>query len=305
MRLGFQPPGKVPTLVTGVKQTMNEIEKNFHHAATIIADANALVITAGAGMGCDSGLPDFRGKGGFWNAYPALAKAQIQFSNVANPRAFEDDPGLAWGFYGHRLALYRATVPHAGFEILRQWSASMSLGCWVYTSNVDGQFQKAGFAESSINECHGSIHHLQCTSDCQSGVWRGDDFLPQVDMETCQLTNDPPTCPVCGNLARPNIVMFGDWNWNDDRNRLQQARQERWFKTVASNGGTVAVVEIGAGTAIPSARHFGQQISKKFGVQIIRINLREGLVSTGRDVGIALGALEGLEGIHSALGQIR
>ncbi|MCW2311328.1 SIR2 family NAD-dependent protein deacylase [Rhodoferax antarcticus] len=155
-----------------MKQKMNEIEKNFHQVAEIIAGANALVIAAGAGMGIDSGLPDFRGKDGFWNAYPALAKAQIQFPNVANPRAFEDDPGLAWGFYGHRLALYRTAVPHAGFEILRQWSASMPLGCWIYTSNMDGHFQKTGFAESSINECHGSIHHLQCTSECQSGVWR-------------------------------------------------------------------------------------------------------------------------------------
>ena len=42
-------------------------------AAELIEQADAIVIAAGAGMGVDSGLPDFRGNEGFWKAYPALA----------------------------------------------------------------------------------------------------------------------------------------------------------------------------------------------------------------------------------------
>ena len=42
----------------------------YAEAAAAIRNADALVITAGAGMGVDSGLPDFRGDKGFWNAYP-------------------------------------------------------------------------------------------------------------------------------------------------------------------------------------------------------------------------------------------
>lgn len=85
-------------------------------AAKLIASADALHITAGAGMGVDSGLPDFRGSKGFWDAYPSLANAGIDFQSIANPYAFEENPKLAWGFYGHRLALYRKTVPHDGFR---------------------------------------------------------------------------------------------------------------------------------------------------------------------------------------------
>jgi hypothetical protein len=55
-----------------------------------------------------------------------------------------DRPSRAWGFYGHRLNLYRKTVPHAGFDILRKWGEKMPLGYRVFTSNVDGQFQKEG-----------------------------------------------------------------------------------------------------------------------------------------------------------------
>ena len=38
----------------------------------LIHNCSGLLIGAGAGMGVDSGLPDFRGKDGFWRAYPPL-----------------------------------------------------------------------------------------------------------------------------------------------------------------------------------------------------------------------------------------
>ena len=73
-------------------------DAEIRRAARWVADADALLITAGAGMGIDSGLPDFRGPGGFWHVYPALGKAGIAFESIANPAAFERDPHLAWGF---------------------------------------------------------------------------------------------------------------------------------------------------------------------------------------------------------------
>jgi NAD-dependent SIR2 family protein deacetylase len=94
-------------------------------AARLVAEADALLVCAGAGMGVDSGLPDFRGDEGFWKAYPPYARLGLSFFNLADPAHFDADPGLAWDFYGRRLGLYRATVPHAGFGILRSllpWS---------------------------------------------------------------------------------------------------------------------------------------------------------------------------------------
>ncbi|WP_322049658.1 Sir2 family NAD-dependent protein deacetylase, partial [Paraburkholderia sp. J67] len=75
-------------------------------------EADGLLVTAGAGMGVDSGLPDFRGDEGLWRAYPALRHHGFSFEEIANPAVFSSDPRLAWGFYGHRLKLYRATQPH-------------------------------------------------------------------------------------------------------------------------------------------------------------------------------------------------
>ena len=76
-------------------------------AAALIRDTSSLVIATGAGMGIDSGLPDFRGNNGCWRAYPALAQSRLKFEDIASPEAFRLWPWTAWGFYGHRLQLYR------------------------------------------------------------------------------------------------------------------------------------------------------------------------------------------------------
>lgn len=90
-------------------------EESIEKAAEEIRKADIFVFTAGAGMGVDSGLPDFRGDKGFWNAYPMYERLGLSFVDCANPIHFESDPSFGWGFYGHRLNLYRETTPHKGF----------------------------------------------------------------------------------------------------------------------------------------------------------------------------------------------
>lgn len=267
------------------------------HAADLIAQADALVVAAGAGMGVDSGLPDFRGREGFWRAYPALGRAGLDFHRVASPATFETDPTLAWGFYGHRLALYRATAPHAGFAILQRWGACMLQGMRVFTSNVDGQFQRAGFDPAGIYEVHGSIHHLQCLRPCHDGIWPADDFVPQVDTEACRLLNAPPSCPRCGGMARPNILMFGDGDWLDDREQAQSRRLRQWL----AQAHRPVVVELGAGQAVPTVRHFSHAVVQQLGGRLVRINPREPAAPTRHDVGLAMGALDALRALDAQL----
>lgn len=260
----------------------------FQKIADWIRQADGLLISAGAGMGVDSGLPDFRGREGFWKAYPALAAANIAFTEIACPDAFRETPELAWGFYGHRLALYRRTVPHRGFEILRDVAARLRCGAFVFTSNVDGQFQKAGFSEMQVCECHGSIHHLQCLSPrCESRIWPAGGFLPRVDVDACRLESPLPRCSACGSIARPNILMFNDGDWLEQRTDRQTTRLRDWLAKVEK----LVVIELGAGTAIPTVRHFGERA----GGTLIRINPTEAQIGKQTAVSLPLGALAGLE----------
>ena len=262
-------------------------------AAQWLDGADALLVCAGAGMGVDSGLPDFRGTQGFWQAYPALAQARLAFHEIANPDSFRSDPALAWGFYGHRLALYRATVPHAGFGILRELAARMAGGAFVFTSNVDGQFQRAGFDPERVAECHGSIHHLQCSRPCSDATWPADGFAPDVDEPACRLRNAPPRCPHCGALARPNILMFNDAEWIAARSEEQFARLRRWRAAVDR----LVVVELGAGLAIPSVR----RMAEAQGAPLIRINPRDAQLGGHEGVAISLGANAALSALSSLI----
>jgi len=265
-------------------------------AAAALRRARTLVITAGAGMGVDSGLPDFRGDQGFWNAYPMYERLGLGFVDAANPAHFEGDPAFGWGFYGHRLQLYRTTVPHAGFALLRGWIERFGLEHFVVTSNVDGQFQKAGFDDGRILEIHGSIHHLQCTVPCADRIWPNRDEVP-VDHATMRASRIP-RCTACGGVARPNILMFGDGAWIGDRSDDQRQRL-RSFAEAHVDDRTV-VIEMGAGTAIPSIRRTSEDLGD-MGALVVRINPREPQIEA-RHVSLPVGALSGLTAIDAALG---
>lgn len=259
---------------------------DYPRCAELIRQADGLLVTAGAGIGVDSGLPDFRGPQGFWGVYPALGRARIAFEQIANPAAFTRHPRLAWGFYGHRLNLYRHTIPHDGFRILRRIGQGLAQGAFVFTSNVDGQFQKAGFDPARVCEVHGSIHHLQCREPCCEAIWPADAFHPEVDAASCRLGNEAPVCPFCGSMARPNILMFGDFSWVEARTRQQQAALDAWRQGIRR----LVVIEIGAGLAVPTVRWYGESL----GVPLLRINTTQPEVASARAIGVAAGAAEAL-----------
>jgi NAD-dependent SIR2 family protein deacetylase len=261
-------------------------------AVELLSGAGALLICAGAGMGVDSGLPDFRGDEGFWRAYPPYARLGLSFVELADPSHFADDPELAWGFYGHRLRLYRETVPHRGFAILRGWAEKLPTR--VFTSNVDGQFQAAGLA--SVAEVHGSIHYLQCTARCADQVWSADGLKVPIDEDTMRAVPPLPSCPRCGSLARPNILMFGDRDWLPHRSQRQLDELRVWRRDQRD----LVVVELGAGTAVPTVRRQAELASAASGA-LIRINPREPQVRHGRGVPLPMGACDALVALESGL----
>jgi len=272
------------------------LDDNVREAAVALNAADAFLVPAGAGMGIDSGLPDFRGTQGFWRAYPVIAKLGLSFEEMANPAWFKNDPALAWAFYGHRLNLYRTTVPHAGFSRLLEIGRSKPHGYFVSTSNVDGHFQKAGFSPERVVECHGSIHRFQCLVSCTDEIWDADGDGVSIDAETFRALEPLPRCKTCSALARPNILMFGDWSWLGHRTDQQRDRLSAWLDELSRKSAKVAVIELGAGDAIPTVRHTSETVVQRFKGKLIRINPREDSVPTGH-IPLPLGAAEGIRQI--------
>ena len=271
-------------------------EPRHREVADIISNADAMVITAGAGMGVDSGLPDFRGNQGFWNSYPMYERLGLSFIQAANPEHFDNDPHFGWGFYGHRTNLYRETIPHVGFKILLNWIKEFNLNYFIATSNVDGQFQKAGFPEDQILEVHGSIHHLQCTIPCNNNIWPNNGEF-KIDESTMRSIN-VPKCPECQRVARPNILMFGDYSWLAKRSSIQEESFDEFLQD--NNNKRMVVIEIGAGSSIPTIRHLSEQLGQRPQTTVLRINPREPHIRAPH-FSFAGGAVEVLTQIQDAL----
>ncbi len=134
---------------------------------------------------------------------------------------------------------------------------------------------------------------MQCLEGCLGDVWSADSWAPEVDERACMLLNDPPLCPHCGGVARPAVLMFGDSEWIDHGRSLQLARLQGWRRKVE----LLLVIEIGAGTTIPSVRLF----SEGQDAPIIRINPDEAKTAADRGVSLAMRGVQAMQGIASAL----
>jgi NAD-dependent SIR2 family protein deacetylase len=276
------------------------LEHSIEQAAKALLNADALLISVGAGMGVDSGLPDFRGDKGFWKAYPPLAKLGLSFSQIANPKWFHQTPKLAWAFHGHLLNLFQNTIPHEGFLQLFEIAKHKKGEYFVFTSNVDGQFQKAGYDEDKIVECHGFIHYLQCINPCSDDIWDATGIDVKVDEQAFEALEPFPQCQNCDLIARPNVLMFGDWAWNDKRKKKQNDRLNDWLNKLSDGDFGLAIIEIGAGTAVPTVRFHSKIVARKYNGTLIRINPRDYDVPDGH-ISIPLGGAEGIDRILKKL----
>jgi len=280
---------------------MSTYAAEIRQAAKAIKEADAFLFTCGAGMGVDSGLPDFRGPEGFWKAYPPMKKLGLQFSKMSNPEWFEKDPKFAWGFWGHRYKLYSTTAPHSGFEVVKRIGDSKvdAGGYFIFTSNVDGSFQKAGFPEEKIKECHGSVHWMQCSRNCTEEIWSNDGLQVNFDEQTFR-ASELPECVNCKAVARPNVLMFGDVGWIGSRYSEQDVHYRRFFINVRKNKLKLAVVEVGAGVGVPTVRNESERRAVEVDGTLIRINLRDTDCIPGGIV-IPLGGKEALTRIEQVM----
>lgn len=265
----------------------------FSEAAELIHEAKHLLITAGAGMGVDSGMPDFRGQNGFYKAYPGFKKESLNFSDVANPFFLFRQPEKFWWFYGQRFELYNKTEPHHGYHIIKHWLKQKD--GFVVTSNVDGHFEKVGVPGSRVLECHGSINFLQCSMDCNNSLWRLERLPFKIDIDEPKISGIVPRCPSCGGFARPAILMFYDNSWNSARTSKQMDRFNDWRNSIDDLH--LVVIEIGAGQSIPRIRWQSESMHSP----IIRINANKQDARVDYGVSLPVRGLQALERIQRKL----
>jgi NAD-dependent SIR2 family protein deacetylase len=244
--------------------------ESIPRAAAALEAADALLILSGPGMATDAGLPDLRSHREFWQAFPAYQRLGLRFVDVAHASQFTQNPEMAWGFFGRRLELCRAAAVHAGFVVLRRWNERIAKPTRVVTSCVDGLYRQAGFLSETVAEVYGSIHYLQCARSCCAAIWENHEEVPVDPVTMRALTM--PRCPACGEVARPNILMFGDDGWLSERADIQHERVEAFLDEHAGPG--LTVIELGVSAAVSTLRQLSEELGRHQ-ARVVCINSRE------------------------------
>jgi len=227
------------------------------NAAKIINDADALLVVAGAGMGIDSGLPDYRGPNGLWNTWHPSRTLNMRYEDLSTHELFISDPHIAWGFQTFLTSMYHTLDSHQGYSILLNMAQQkFKNNYFVITSNVDSQFLKAGFDDQKLYEVHGAKRLWQCVDPaCNKNHFPWDmniEDLPKIDTETLYATPPFPKCKHCQKMARPNVSFFGDLVFNEKCTKVQSVRLLRWLEI--NKNKKLVIVELGCGISEHSIR---------------------------------------------------
>lgn len=181
-----------------------------------VEEAKRIVILTGAGVSAESGIPTFRGAGGFWRTYQA--------QDLASPKAFHRSPSLVWEFYHYRRELVLTKKPNkahiaiANYEKALEGNPDRTLT--VITQNIDNMHQAAG--SKNVVELHGNLFKTKCLK-CGDVAWNADSpICPALKDRGCPDPDyknlvpipekDLPRCkkPKCDGLLRPFVVWFGE-----------------------------------------------------------------------------------------------
>lgn len=194
------------------------ILESIGFAGELIRKSKRAVILSGAGISTPSGIPDFRSEGtGLWSYHEPLEVASLTTFRYHPERFFEwmrplincilnAEPNPA------HLAIAR--MEHAGFIKT------------IITQNIDNLHQKAG----SINviETHGSLQSLSCT-----GCFKRSSSAPFI--QNLVTKGNLPFCPKCGELLKPDVILFGEQMPHAAWRNAQEAAQSCDLMIVAGS----------------------------------------------------------------------
>jgi NAD-dependent deacetylase len=185
--------------------------------AELIRERQPCVVLTGAGISTESGIPDFRSPSGIWAQYDPMEYATID--------AFRRDPVKVWDFYGKRLDVLKEAKPNAAHLAL----ARLERNGWVeavVTQNIDRLHELAG--SRSVIEVHGSIRTASCLA-CGERV-------PFAEVVRVLKDAPAPPCPRCGEILKPDVVMFGELMPEAEIDRaFELARESRLLLVVGSS----------------------------------------------------------------------
>ena len=215
--VGCQSHGEKTHILACIKvmrfwKTMSKPSSDLAAFRSHFQNAKHIVVLTGAGVSAESGVPTFRGAGGFWRQYQA--------QDLASPDAFESDPSLVWEFYHYRREVMVTKKPNPAHIAIAECESRLqkeNRRVVVITQNIDELHKQAG--SNNILELHGSLFRVRCTN-CGKETENKDSPIceslmgkeaPEPNAKSNRIDiKDLPRCLDCRGLLRPAVVWFGE-----------------------------------------------------------------------------------------------
>lgn len=190
-----------------------------------IAQADAIVVGAGAGLSTSAGLT-YSGERFEQNFADFIAKYHFadMYSAGFYPYASPEEYWAYWSrhIYHNR---YAQAVGQTYFTLLGLLKGK---DYFVLTTNVDHSFQKAGFDKKRLFYTQGDYGLWQCGEPCHGNTYSNEETVRQMVSEQKDMripSNLIPRCPKCGGMMTNNLrcddTFVEDEGWHLAANRYQ------------------------------------------------------------------------------------
>ncbi len=220
----------------------------FDRLKSEIATAEAVVIGAGAGLSTAAG---FTYSGERFEKYFSDFEKKYGFHDMYSGGFFPfETPEEMWAYWSRYIYINRYTDVDNG-TYKRLFDIVKNKNYFVITTNVDHQFQKAGFDKARLFYTQGDYGLFQCSVPCHQATYDNEDIIKDM-IEFQEVMKIPteliPKCPKCGkpmtmNLRSDNKFVEDD-GWHAAAKRYSHFLQEY-------DGQHVLFLELGVGYNTP------------------------------------------------------
>lgn len=253
-------------------------EAQIRQASTWIREAGTILIGAGAGVSTAAGLT-YSGERFTSNFSEFIEKYGSMHMSDMYAAGFYPFPTqeTKWGYWSKHSMLNRFLPP--ALPLYRQiYELVKEKDYFVLTTNVDHQFQKAGFQAERIFATQGDYGNIQCEKGCHPKIYDAKELFCQMDQarDGCRIPSDMvPKCPECGgNMA---MHLRCDQYFVEDESWHGAARRYCDFLNRMEKG---VLLELGVGFNTPTIIRFPfEKLARENkNLSLIRLNRDEAVV---------------------------
>ena len=238
---------------------MSPLSEQILKLAQLIKTHQRILVFTGAGISTESGISDYRSKGGLWDRFQPITIQEFLVSEEKQKQ-----------YWQRKLELFESmkdAKPNDGHKAIVDMAALGKVR-GIVTQNIDGLHQLAGSPAETVLELHGTNREVICLS-CQ-------DLLAWQDVyQRLQDGEDVPICQKCQGLLKPNTISFG-----------QSLKPDVLEKAIEWGNDCDLFLVVGSTLVVEPAASM-PRVAQKSGAALVIITLSETPLDTAADLKIA------------------